>query len=126
MPQLELNVSASVKEAQKDESPAASLTKVIKDGQVVSYDGAKRLELAVGEIKAVDVSYLTGLRFLVMELISGTAVRLRLRSSQTESTDMIVGRIFMGEILNIEKIVLVNNGTVPAVVRLFLAGSTSA
>jgi hypothetical protein len=122
MPQSELTFSYVVKEAQKDTRPAADISVLIRDTNVSQYDGVKRLVVPAGGTKEVGLTHLPAVRYVVVEVLSGTGLRIRFRSAHTSATDIPIGRFFAGEIREIERLVLYNAQQVEVVVRLVLAG----
>lgn len=123
MPQVEINASALLKESQKDEKPRAEFGPIsFKDNTIVQYDGAKRLVLAKNKQVVINVDHLSApIKILGIELSVGTKIRLRLRKTSTESTDLEVNRFFFAELSNIEQIALLNEQKDDAVVLVFLA-----
>lgn len=121
MPYLEVSVSGSVKDAQRDTNPAAEFSLAFTDAQANEYDGAKRLTVAAGTTREVDLC-LSDLRIIGIEIITGTSLRLRFRAASTQTTDLTMRRFFYAELTGIEQIKLVNEGTEDVVVRLFLVG----
>jgi len=128
MAQLDVSLTGTVKESTKDVQALASFAVTMKETVIPEYDGAKKITVPAGKTVSINVDHLPHLRLVGIENalvggIPGPVLRLRLRHSNSESTDLVIGRFFYADVRNVETIKLVNeSSTSDADVRLFLVG----
>ena len=126
MPQVEVTVSAVLKENQKDTECTATFGPLVfKDNTIVEYDAAKRLVLTKGKEVSVDVTNLSAPnKILGIEVVQGQSMgskfKLRLRKASSEGTDIEVSRFFFAELSNIERIAMLNEQDENVTVLVFI------
>jgi hypothetical protein len=126
MPQAEISLSGSVKENQKDESPAAEFSLAIKDNTAVDYDGAKRITVPKNGSHIIDVPSNQDPRFLALLVISGASLIVNLRKPATDANGIEIVRFFYAEVKNVTQLKLTNPNAEDVVVRLFLVCGAKA
>ena len=125
MPQVEISLSGSVKENQKDAKPAAEFSLTFKDPSVTDYDGAKRITVAKNGSSTIEIPAGQVPRFLALLVISGPSVVVNLKKPATDANGVEIVRFFYAEVKGVEFIKLTNKNSEDVVVRLFLVCGAS-
>ena len=124
--EVEISLTASVKDAQKDLSPTAELIYALKDANIPDYDAAKKCKIEPGKTKTIDVSHLGSVRFVgILALGNKGPLQCFFRKAASENNALEIGEIYFAEMLNVEQIRLVNQGTEDVLVRVFLVGGSA-
>ena len=126
MPQVDVTASVLVKESQKDVNATAEIVCAFKDNQADDYNGPIRVTIAPERSRVLDFTHVSNLRLLIVKRISGKSVRLTLRTAQTEANDLEIGRVFLAEVLNIERVKLTNDSKEKVVYMVLLVGITGS
>ena len=121
--QVEVSLSAKIRDAQKDANPAGEISFTLTDATVPDYDAAKKCLIGPGLTKTIDVSHLGSVRFVGI-LAEGNKgyIQCFFKKTTGENNAVEIVEVFFAEMRSVEQIRLTNKGAEDVYVRVFLVG----